>query len=45
MQLVEDELIIAVPMVPRHAPEQCAVDTDSLPEGVFTEDSGTAPTD
>lgn len=35
-RLVEDELIMAVPLIPKHAPEQCAVDTDSLPDGVFT---------
>jgi uncharacterized protein len=39
--LVEDEMIMAVPLVPKHAAEQCAVDADSLPDGVFA-DSGTS---
>ncbi len=34
-RLVEDEMIMAVPLVPKHAPEQCVVDADSLPDGVF----------
>lgn len=34
-QLVEDEMIVAVPLVPRHAPGRCQIDADSLPEGVF----------
>ena len=34
-QLVEDEMIMAVPLVPKHAPEQCAVDADALPDGVI----------
>ncbi len=42
-RLVEDEMIVAVPLVPKHAPEHCVVDADSLPEGVFA-DSGTAKT-
>ena len=42
-RLVEDEMIMAVPMVPKHAPEHCAVDADSLPEGVFA-DNGAAKT-
>lgn len=41
LRLVEDEMIMAVPLVPKHAPESCAVDADSLPEGVFAF-SGTA---
>lgn len=43
-QLVEDEMIMAVPLVPKHAPERCAVDADALPEGVFA-GSGAAKTD
>lgn len=38
MQLIEDELIIAVPMAPRHAREQCAADTNALPDGVSEQD-------
>ena len=37
LQLVEDELIVAVPMVPKHASEQCALDSGALPEGVFAD--------
>lgn len=29
LRLVEDELIIAVPMVPKHLPEHCAIDSTS----------------
>lgn len=43
LRVVEDEMIMAVPLVPKHAPEQCVVDADSLPEGVFA-DSGAAKT-
>ncbi|MGD2167972.1 MAG: YceD family protein [Gammaproteobacteria bacterium] len=43
LRLIEDEMIIAVPLVPKHAPESCAVDADALPEGVFTS-GGTATT-
>jgi uncharacterized protein len=42
-QLVEDEMIMAVPLVPKHAPEQCAVDADVLPDGVFA-NSGASET-
>ena len=34
LQLVEDELIMAVPMVPKHVSERCALDTAALPDGV-----------
>jgi len=39
LQLVEDELIMAVPMVPKHPSERCALDTAALPEGVFADGS------
>ncbi len=38
LQLVEDEMIVAVPLVPKHAAEQCAIDESVLPEGVFASD-------
>ena len=38
LQLVEDEIIVAVPLVPKHAPEQCAIDESVLPEGVSARD-------
>lgn len=37
LQLIEDEMIVAVPLVPKHAPEHCAIDAAVLPEGVFAE--------
>jgi len=40
-QLVEDEMIVAVPLVPKHAPGDCVIDADSLPEGVFATDDET----
>jgi len=38
LELVEDEIIVAVPMVPKHAAEQCAIDVTVLPEGVSAHD-------
>jgi uncharacterized protein len=43
-RLVEDEMIVVVPMVPKHASGRCVVHADSLPEGVFA-DSGETKTD
>jgi len=39
LQLVEDELIMAVPMVPKHPSQRCALDTAALPEGIFADSS------
>jgi uncharacterized protein len=39
LQLVEDELIMAVPMIPKHPPQQCALDTTALPEGIYADGS------
>lgn len=38
LQLVEDELIVAAPMVPKHAAEQCSIDVSVLPEGVSAQE-------
>jgi uncharacterized protein len=37
LQLVEDELIMAVPMVPKHPSQRCVLDTAALPEGVYAD--------
>jgi uncharacterized protein len=39
LQLVEDELIMAVPMIAKHPSQQCALDTAALPEGVYVDGS------
>jgi len=41
LQLAEDEMIVAVPMVPKHAPEHCAMDASALPDGVSAPGSTT----
>jgi len=38
-QLLEDELILALPIVPLHAEEQCAVSKDDMTFGEIAEDS------
>lgn len=37
LQLIEDELILATPIVPKHAQEECSVVTDSLSWGEIDE--------
>ncbi|HAR56408.1 MAG TPA: 23S rRNA accumulation protein YceD [Idiomarina baltica] len=36
--LIEDELILAMPLVARHAPEDCSVDRDAMTWGEIEED-------
>lgn len=35
--LIEDELLLAIPQVPRHAPAQCGVESDSMKSGIEQE--------
>ena len=41
LQLTEDEMIVAVPLVPKHDPKRCVVDASALPDGVFSQGSTT----
>ena len=41
LQLTEDETIVAVPLVPKHDPAHCAVDTSALTDGVVSQGSTT----
>ena len=38
LQVVEDEMLVAVPMVPKHALGQCVIDASELPDGVSAYD-------
>lgn len=37
--LIEDELILAMPLVAKHAPENCSIDRDAMTWGEIEEDS------